>query len=60
MNATIAAQMFGADVLKLRKKLGTLIWVLVLAVFPVIVLFVVRAILHSSTPAADGPAGGTP
>lgn len=60
MNATIAAQMFGADVLKLRKKLGMLIWVLVLAVLPVIVLFVVRAILHSSTPAVDGPAGGTP
>jgi ABC-type transport system involved in multi-copper enzyme maturation permease subunit len=56
----VALRMTGADVLKLRKKLGTLIWVLVLALAPVIVLFVVRAILHSSTPAESEPAGGTP
>ena len=31
MNATIAAQMTSADFLKLRKKRGTLIWALVLA-----------------------------
>ena len=34
MNATIAAQMTGADFLKLRKKRGTLIWALVLALAP--------------------------
>jgi ABC-type transport system involved in multi-copper enzyme maturation permease subunit len=55
----VALQMTGADVLKLRKKRGTLIWVLVLALAPVIVLFIVRAILHSSTPLENGPAGGT-
>jgi ABC-type transport system involved in multi-copper enzyme maturation permease subunit len=54
----IALRMTGADVLKLRKKVGTLVWVLVLALAPVIVLFTVRAILHSSTPLKDGPAGG--
>ncbi len=55
----VALRMTGADVLKLRKKLGTLIWVLVLALLPVIVLFTVRVLLHSSTPLKDGPAGGT-
>jgi ABC-type transport system involved in multi-copper enzyme maturation permease subunit len=57
---TLALQMFGADLLKLRKKRGTLIWVLVLALAPVIILFTVKAIQHSSTPLKEGPAGGTP
>ncbi len=58
MNATIAAQMTGADLLKLRKKRGTLIWALVLALAPVIVFFTVGAIQHSSNPVKHGPAGG--
>jgi ABC-type transport system involved in multi-copper enzyme maturation permease subunit len=58
MNPTIAAQMFGADLLKLRKKRSTLIWALVLALLPVIVFFVVGAIQHSSDPSSHGPAGG--
>ena len=60
MNATIAAQMTGADFLKLRKKRGTVIWALVLAVLPVIVLYAVKAGQHSSNPVAHGPAGGLP
>jgi ABC-type transport system involved in multi-copper enzyme maturation permease subunit len=56
----IALQMFDADLLKLRKKRGTLVWVLVLALLPVIVLFTVKAIQHSSNPVKYGPAGGTP
>jgi hypothetical protein len=56
MNATIAVRMFGADFLKLRKKRGTLIWALVLAILPVIVFYTVGAIQHSS--GAGGPAGG--
>ncbi|HXR28117.1 MAG TPA: hypothetical protein VN772_00965 [Solirubrobacteraceae bacterium] len=60
MNATIAAQMTGADLLKLRKKRGTMIWVLVLALAPIVILFTVKAIQHASTPAKEGPAGGTP
>ncbi|MFI4985071.1 MAG: hypothetical protein ACHQAV_03675 [Solirubrobacterales bacterium] len=56
----IALRMFDADLLKLRKKRGTLIWVLVLALAPVIVLFTVKAIQHSSNPVKYGPAGGTP
>jgi ABC-type transport system involved in multi-copper enzyme maturation permease subunit len=58
MNATIAAQMTGADFLKLRKKRGTLIWALVLALAPLIIFFTVKAIQHSSNPVKYGPAGG--
>jgi ABC-type transport system involved in multi-copper enzyme maturation permease subunit len=54
----IALRMFDADLLKLRKKRGTLAWVLVLALLPVIVLFTVKAIQHSSNSARYGPAGG--
>jgi ABC-type transport system involved in multi-copper enzyme maturation permease subunit len=55
----IAVRMTAADLLKLRKRKGTLIWVLVLALLPLIVLFSVKAIQHSSTPAREPPAGGT-
>jgi ABC-type transport system involved in multi-copper enzyme maturation permease subunit len=55
---TVAAQMFGADFLKLRKKRGTLIWALVLAVAPVLIFFVVAAIQHASNPQRYEPAGG--
>ncbi len=55
---TLAGQMFGADFLKLRKKRGTLIWALVLAVGPVFVFFLVAAIQHASNPQRYGPAGG--
>lgn len=58
MNATIAAQMTGADVLKLRKKRGTLIWAMVLALGPVLIYFVVSVIQHASDPLKHGPAGG--
>jgi ABC-type transport system involved in multi-copper enzyme maturation permease subunit len=56
----IALRMFDADLLKLRKKRGTLIWVIVLALAPVIILFTVKAIQHSSNPVKYEPAGGTP
>ena len=58
MNARSPLQMFGADLLKLRKKRGTLIWALVLALAPVVILFTVKAIQHSSNPLKAGPAGG--
>jgi ABC-type transport system involved in multi-copper enzyme maturation permease subunit len=56
----ITLQMTGADFLKLRKKRGTLVWALVLALAPLIIFFVVKAIQHSSNPGKYGPAGGTP
>jgi ABC-type transport system involved in multi-copper enzyme maturation permease subunit len=50
--------MTAADLLKLRKKRGTVIWSLVLAVLPVIIFFAVKATQHSSNPVEHGPAGG--
>jgi ABC-type transport system involved in multi-copper enzyme maturation permease subunit len=58
MNATIAVRMIGADFLKLRKKMGTLMWALVVALAPLLIYFVVSAAQHSSNPAEHGPAGG--
>jgi ABC-type transport system involved in multi-copper enzyme maturation permease subunit len=58
MNATIATQMAGADFLKLRKKRGTVIWSLVLALAPVLIFFIVRAAQHSSNPLKYEIAGG--
>jgi ABC-type transport system involved in multi-copper enzyme maturation permease subunit len=57
-SATIAAQMTGADFLKLRKKRGVVVWALVLALLPLVAYFVVAALQHSSDPAQHGPAGG--
>ncbi len=55
---TIAAQMFGADVLKLRKKRSIMIWSLVIAIAPPVIFLLVGAIQHASNPAEHGPAGG--
>lgn len=57
MNA-VALQMFGADLLKLRKKRGTVIWALVLALAPVVIFFAVKAAQHSSNAVKYEPAGG--
>jgi ABC-type transport system involved in multi-copper enzyme maturation permease subunit len=58
MNATIAVQMTGADFLKLRKRRGTVVWSLVVALVPLLVYFAVSAAQHSSNPAQHQPAGG--
>jgi ABC-type transport system involved in multi-copper enzyme maturation permease subunit len=62
MNATVAAQMTVADILKLRKKRGILIWSLVLALAPIVVYFVAAVIEHATNPGSGhgqyGPAGG--
>ena len=50
--------MIGADFLKLRKKRGTVIWALVLALLPLIVFFVVKAVAALLDPAKHEPAGG--
>ncbi|HEX3517532.1 MAG TPA: hypothetical protein VHT29_00700 [Solirubrobacteraceae bacterium] len=55
----VALRMTGADVLKLRRKRGMLIWALVLALAPVVIFYLVTVIQHSSDPAKYGPAGGT-
>jgi ABC-type transport system involved in multi-copper enzyme maturation permease subunit len=58
--SALALRMLDADLLKLRKKRGTMAWMLVLTLVPVVILFTVKAIQHSSTPLQHGPAGGTP
>jgi len=58
MSSAIAVRMVGADFLKLRKKRGTLIWALVLAVAPLVIYFIIKGLQHSSSPAEHGPAGG--
>ena len=57
-STTVAAQMFGADLLKLRKKRGTMIWTLVLALAPIVIMFAVEAIQHASNATKYEPAGG--
>jgi prepilin-type processing-associated H-X9-DG protein len=58
MSPAVALQMWGADFLKLRKKLSTAVWACVLVLLPLIIMFVVRAAQHASDPALNGPAGG--
>jgi len=60
MSAAIALRMTLADILKLRKKRGTIIWAALLVFVPLILYFVIRAAQHSSSPVEHGPAGGLP
>ena len=57
MSQVIAMRMIGADVRKVGKKRGTMIWALVLALAPLLVFFIVAAAQHSSNP-QNAPAGG--
>jgi ABC-type transport system involved in multi-copper enzyme maturation permease subunit len=59
MSATIAAQMISADFLKIRKRRSTLAWSALLAVGPLLIFFIVRAVQHSSDPSVHPPAGGS-
>ncbi|HUN79420.1 MAG TPA: hypothetical protein VMU32_10895 [Solirubrobacteraceae bacterium] len=64
--AALARRMFGADLLKLRKKRSTLIWALVIGLAPIVIMFAVKAIEHAVEPLSFsaghvkgyGPAGG--
>jgi len=58
MSATIAWQMFGADFLKLRKRIGNVGFALLIAYGPLLIFFIVRAAQHSSNPLTHGAAGG--
>ncbi|HUA12226.1 MAG TPA: hypothetical protein VMA83_09495 [Solirubrobacteraceae bacterium] len=46
---TLALRMFAADFLKQRKKVGTAVWSLVLVLAPLLIFFIVRQVLHSSS-----------
>lgn len=58
ISATIAARMTSADIVKIRKRRGTLIWAFVLTFLPLLLYFVIAAAQHSSNPQEHGPAGG--
>lgn len=58
MSAAIAAQMSRADLLKLRKKRGTVAFALLFACVPLVIAFLVTALQHASNAAKYQPAGG--
>ena len=58
MNATIAAQMTGADFLKLRRKRWLVVLSLLLTLGIVVLVYGITAIQHASDSAHHGPAGG--
>jgi ABC-type transport system involved in multi-copper enzyme maturation permease subunit len=58
MSAAVATQMIGADFLKLRRRRGTVIWALVLALAPLAIYFIVSAAQHGSNPVEHPAAGG--
>jgi hypothetical protein len=53
-----ARRMIGADVAKVGRRAGTVVWAAVLAILPLVIYFIVAAIQHSSNPTSDRPAGG--
>jgi hypothetical protein len=58
MNATVAAQMTGADFLKLRRK-RWLLWLSLFLTFGIVaIVYTVMVIEHASNPAKYEPAGG--
>jgi ABC-type transport system involved in multi-copper enzyme maturation permease subunit len=58
LDLAVTGRMARADLLKLRKRRGTLGWSLLLALVPVILFFGVKAGQHSSDPTHYLPAGG--
>jgi hypothetical protein len=55
---TVARQMIGAELLRLRRKRGFVALVLAAVLAPVVIVFGYDAIEHASNPASYGPAGG--
>jgi hypothetical protein len=55
---TIASQMIGAELLRLRKKRGFIALVLLVVIAPVAITLGYNVIEHASDPAHHGPAGG--
>jgi hypothetical protein len=58
LGLTIARQMVGAELLRLRKKQGFIALVLLVVIAPVVIAFGYEVIEHASNPAKHGPAGG--
>jgi hypothetical protein len=57
-NVTVARQMVGAELLRLRKKRGLMALAVVAVVAPLVIWTGYQVIEHASNPAAYGPAGG--
>ncbi len=58
LNLTIAGQMIGAELLRLRKKRGFVALALLAVVAPLAIAIGYDAIQHASDPSHHGPAGG--
>ena len=58
LNVTVARQMVGAELLRLRKKRGFMALVLAVVVAPLVIWTGYQVIEHASNPAQYGPAGG--
>ncbi len=59
MTLTVARQMIGAEILKVRRNRGVMGFALLLTVGVVVLLYGYVAIQHSSNPFQNEPAGGT-
>jgi hypothetical protein len=55
---TVAQQMIGSDLLRLRKKRGFIALVLAVVFVPMLIAIGYNVIEHAANPAAHGPAGG--
>ena len=58
MTPVVARQMFGAEILKLRRNRAVMGLAFVLSICVVLLFFGYSAIEHASNPAMNGPAGG--
>ena len=59
MTLTVARQMIGAEVLKVRRNRSVMAFALLLTVGVVVLMYGYVAIRHASNPLQNEPAGGT-
>ena len=59
MTPALAKRMISSEILKLRKKRSTMLWVLFLGAGSMVIYYAYAALDHASDPAHQGPAGGT-
>jgi len=59
MTPALAKRMISSEILKLRKKRSTMLWVLFLGAGSMVIYYAYAALDHASDPAHHGPAGGT-
>src|ERR1700748_500330 len=58
MSLTVARQMIGAEILKVRRNRSVMAFALLLSAGVIVIMFGYTAIQHSSNPAHNAPAGG--